>query len=361
MTKTHTLEEIHEAYFKARGAGPDKGQTPPEEICKDERLRTFIDESGLNRTLSIVVTTKCPLRCSHCPIGIYGEPKDVPIPRINEEDIKRAIRTAKKYGYKLANFVGGEPMHAIDLVAAGLKECIANDMGGFIVTAPVWASTKEKALKNLSKLKGLHCILLSYDKYHLEYLDLKHYDNAIDACNQLGIDVTMNVCFTRPEEKEELHKELSHFSGRVKSVQFIPYVPLGNVKESIRDLPFTGVTINEAGDIDQLERTCTIGAASVGLYKDVFACCWSMAAMNSPIRFDKRRSGNFEKDLMRMEQDENVRHLRKTGVINSLTPEKKEKIFNAVKGKKFVNECHMCLYLLEPANGNLWRKYVSVS
>lgn len=354
------LEEIHDAILNKNPEGKEIPANLDSQSGRKERVRSFMELSGLNRTLSLIVTTKCPLRCAHCPIGIYGEPPDVPLPKLNESDVVNAIRAAKKFGYEAVNFVGGEPMLALDLVTKGYEECRAQGLSAIMVTAPVWASTLELARKKLSRLAGFDLLLLSYDKYHLEFLQVKHYENAIEAARELNINVTMNVCYTLPEEKAQLEEELAQFTGKAMGVQYIPYVPVGNCKDFPRNIPFSGVTIEKPEDLDRLERTCSIGTASIGLYKDVFACCWSMAVMDSPIRFDKKRSGKFEEDFKRMEEDGNVAALRKTGVLDSLKPDKKEKIFEATKGKKFVNECHLCLFLLDGANGNLWEKYVNI-
>jgi pyruvate-formate lyase-activating enzyme len=315
---------------------------------------------GLRKTLSIVVTTRCPLRCAHCGIGIYGEPRDVPLAKLNEDDIREAIRAVHSLGYTLVNFVGGEPFLAMDLLAAGVEECKSLGMKSTVVTAPVWASTKEKAKEALAKLPGLGAILLSYDKYHLEFLEMKHYENAVNAASEQGVELVFNVCKSSDDGKQIVKEQLAPLMDRAMGIQFQQILPVGNPKDFPKSIPLNGVTIKEAADLDKLERTCLIGTAALGLYKDVFACCWAMAIMNAPIRFDRNRSGNFKDDFSRIERDPNVRALMKTGVLNRLTGEKKEKVFERVKNKKFVNECHLCLYLMDIAKGKLWKKYVNV-
>jgi pyruvate-formate lyase-activating enzyme len=327
---------------------------------KNKPVESCPEQFGRFKTLSIVLTTKCPLRCAHCAIGIYGEPRDVPLAKLDEDDVRGVIRTAHQIGYCLVNFVGGEPFLAMGLLAAGVEECKSLGIRSTVVTAPVWASTKEKAAEKMDKLSGLGSVLLSYDKYHLEFLDMKHYENAVNAAFERGVEVIINVSVSLEDNRETVEEQLAHLADRIDEIQFIPILPVGNPKDFPKSVPLTGVTIKEPADLDRLNRSCGIGAVAVGLYKDVFGCCWSMAIMNSPIRFDRNRSGNFKDDFNRIEQDLNVRELRETGVLDRLTGEKKEKVFERVKNKKFVNECHLCLYLMDIAKGRLWRKYVGV-
>lgn len=318
------------------------------------------DDSFLSKSLSIVITTKCPLRCDHCAIGIYGEPRDVPLTKLNEDSIKKAIRSACQYGYNLVNFVGGEPFMALDLLEAGVAECRSQGIKSSVVTAPMWASSKNKAKQILSRLTGLNPLIISFDNFHLKYLDMKHYENAANAAYEMGFNTVFNVCCSEICDREKISELLVPLDGRITKIQFVPILPVGNPKNWPKSIPFSGIAIQEPSDLDRLERNCAIGSSAVGLYKDVFACCWSMAVMNSSIRFDRNRSGNFEEDFRRIETDPSVQVLRKTGVLNRLTGEKKLKVFEAVKNRKFVNECHLCLYLMDKSKGALWKKYIGV-
>ncbi|MCU0285314.1 MAG: radical SAM protein [Acidobacteria bacterium] len=310
------------------------------------------------KSMSIVVTAKCPLRCRHCAVGIGGEPKSIPLPRLNEEDIKRAIQVASAADYKMINFVGGEPFLVPKLLVTGITECRTLGLQSLITTAPMWASNKEKALTYLAKVPALDYLILSYDHYHLEFLDIKHYENAVNAAFEKNIKVNFNICYSFPEDKERALEHIRPFSERILRIQFQSIVPIGNAKIVSKTIPLSGITIENLSDLDRLERSCSIGDIIIGLYKDVHACCWASALAGSPLRFDRDRSGDFSAALRVMEKDKCFQLFLEKGFLGGLAPGNMPIIFEAIKGKTFVNECHLCMFLMGKQNRDLWNKQI---
>jgi len=310
--------------------------------------------------MTIIVTAKCPLRCRHCGVGISDEPISVPLPRLREDDIKRAIHLASTMNYEIVNFAGGEPFLVTTLLAPGTAECRSLGLKSFITTAPMWAKSLEKARKFLAKVPALNYLILSYDKYHLEFLEMKHYENALNAAYERNIGVIFNICYSFPHEKIEAKNQVSRFSERIYDILYQPILPVGNARLFAKAIPLSGVTIEELADLDRLERSCTIGDIIIGLYKEVHACCWASAVPGSPFRFDHKRSGNFKAALRRMERHKSFRRFRQKGLIDSLPPDSRKNVFKSVKGKQFVNECHLCMYLMRKSNRELWDTYIRV-
>jgi pyruvate-formate lyase-activating enzyme len=312
------------------------------------------------KSMTIIVTAKCPLRCRHCAVGISGEPISAPLPRLREDDVKRAIHLASTGNYEVVNFAGGEPFLVTPLVAPGIAECRSLRLKSFITTAPIWAKSMEKARTLLAKLPGLDYLILSYDKYHLEFLEMKHYENALNAAYERNIDVIFNICYSFPHEKIEAKNQISRFSERIHDILYQPILPVGNARLFAKAIPLSVVTIEELADLDRLERSCTIGDIIIGLYKEVHACCWASAVPGSPFRFDYKRSGNFKAALRRMEHHKSFRRFCQKGLIDSLPLDNRKKVFNSIKGKQFVNECHLCMYLMGKSNRELWNNYIRV-
>jgi organic radical activating enzyme len=308
----------------------------------------------LTKTMQIIVTMKCPLRCRHCAVGINGEPKSFPLPSLGVDDMERAVQLAALQQYEMVNFVGGEPFLEMKLLAAGAEACKRYGVKSYVTTAPMWAANIGKARKTLAKLPGLDYLILSYDKYHLECLDMNHYENAIQAALEQGTGITFNISYSLPEEKEEALEQLSRFKEHISEYFYLSILPLGNARVFSNIVPLSLVTIEEPRDLDRLERSCSMGSIIIGLYKDVHACCWASAVPGSPFRYDRKRSGNYGAALKRMEKDKNFQLFRKTGLTGSLTAESKEKVFEAVKGKQFVNECHLCMDLMGKPRRELW-------
>jgi len=88
-------------------------------------------------------------------------------------------------------------------------------------------------------------------------------------------------------------------------------------------------------------------------------CCWSNTAEAPPFRSPLGDGGRLGGVLATLEQDPTFKAFQRSGLLGRLSGEARAEIAERVKGESFVNECHLCLALMQEANRNLWERHVS--
>ena len=310
----------------------------------------------LPRCLSVIINDRCPLHCRHCSVG-YTEGYNGTNVKPTEKELRSVIRAVNNEIYDIVGFIGGEPSLVPNLLATGINECHSCKILSSITTAPIWARTLDGARRFLAKLPDFDFLVLSYDRYHLEFLNVNHYENALNAALERGIKVVINLCYSLPEERTELLNGIWHWLDRLYDVHLQSIIPIGNAAID-KNIPFTGVWIENAVDVDRLQRSCTIGSVVVGVGNEVHACCWASAINGSPFRYGVGRTEAVEAALENMEADQTFRKFINTGLIGNLTKEGAEAIVETVKGMCFVNECHLCMYLMTEPNRRIWNAHI---
>jgi hypothetical protein len=58
-----------------------------------------------------------------------------------------------------------------------------------------------------------------------------------------------------------------------------------------------------------------------------------------------------------MELDPTFQSIRTHGIIGGMSPAAKHEVFELIKGRSFVNECHLCMEMLKES---IWTKMVNV-
>ena len=86
----------------------------------------------------------------------------------------------------------------------------------------------------------------------------------------------------------------------------------------------------------------------------MYACCWAARVPHSPWRYPQDSIADVDSSLSLMEKDQTFLSLSREGLINSLTDDALAEISWTMKGKRFVNECDLCIALMGRYN-NDWR------
>src|SRR5207253_2894387 len=120
---------------------------------------------------------RCPLRCRHCSVGFSDQYKGND-QRIDADELIDLITAIDPGIYDMVLFAGGEPSLEVALLRIGIAACKTRFLRSAIVTAPIWAVNEEAAKRFVDSVPGLNQIILSYDKYHLEFLKVAHYEMA---------------------------------------------------------------------------------------------------------------------------------------------------------------------------------------
>ncbi len=137
------------------------------------------------REFAIMLSRRCNLTCRHCGIESSPQVRD----RMPREDAERFIvEAAGLEDFRKVTFTGGEPT----LLAADLEYliglCTSLGLATRIVTNGHWASTHQRGMRFLGKLKdaGLSELNFSADRFHLEFMPAERLRTALDCSRELG-------------------------------------------------------------------------------------------------------------------------------------------------------------------------------
>lgn len=295
------------------------------------------------RAVTLILNDRCPLRCAHCSAG-YSENHLGSALVMDEASVQRVIAALDPAVYQMVVLAGGEPALVPDLVSAAVEACRKIGIWSALTTGPYWGSTPESANRFLDRISTPDFLILSFDKYHLNFIEVKHYKNAADAAIARNIRVALNVCYTSLEEREAATKEIAPFEDRLAGIHYARVMPVRNAL-GLEDFFAESVQINSLHDLENVPRSCEIGNAQVRLDFELHACCWSGQIPASPLMFSKditRRPA----DLRAMDEDRTFQQVLARGVIDSLSDGSKADLLESVRGQRFVNECHLCISMM---------------
>jgi hypothetical protein len=243
------------------------------------------------------------------------------------------------------------------LLRVGIETCREKGILSAIVTAPIWAATARAATNFLASIASLDILMLSYDLFHLEFMSVDHYSCAIKEAHERAMRVFLNVCYSNRREKEILMEKVDHLRELIDHIHFQPVLPLGNAA----NLEIEGSTIDTLDDLLTLERSCVAGNALLNRDGALYACCWSAKAHDSPLGYPHAPELGFGLSSFVMEQDPTFQSIRNNGLIGSLSPEALSAVVELVHGKRFVNECDLCVHLMRELDSSTWRSFVRIN
>lgn len=293
------------------------------------------------RSLTLMLNDRCPLKCAHCSVG-YSATHRGSAAIMDKARIEQIIGSLDPSVYTIVILAGGEPTLSPDLVTAALDACTRVGIPSMISTGPFWASTLQAAHRFLDKIPRPSLMSLSFDNYHLEHLSLAHYRNAALVCMVRGIRVALNVSYTSERELEETLERAADIRQYVSSIGKHRIMPKGNAR-ALPALLASAPRIDSAADLDQLPRSCSIGSVVVNQDYTAHMCCWSGDFTTSPLKLE----GKAPESVQAMEQHVMFQRMAGKGLLGSLSAEARAEVASAVAGQRFVNECHLCVTLIE--------------
>jgi len=309
------------------------------------------------RTVSIGINRRCPLKCKHCSVGFTdgyaGKHNDI------STDELRALIAAVEYPvYEMVVMVGGEPSLSPSLIAEGISACKKQGLLSAIATAPIWARKTVPAARFLEKVKGLDILILSYDIYHLEFLAIEDYINATIEASSRGIGVVMHIVYSTEDERNQMVSSLTFLRPWLLQINTVHTVPTGNASID-GNIEFSYVEVSSISGLKTIPRTCVADNTFVDARKRVHGCCWSVTCDKSPIVYGDGTADQVSLAFHGLESDPVFRAIRKFGLIDALSPRGKELVVEQMHGRKFTNECHLCMALMREENPAIWAECAS--
>jgi MoaA/NifB/PqqE/SkfB family radical SAM enzyme len=308
-----------------------------------------------NRVVIIKINDRCPLHCRHCSLGFSEDYKGNAY-RMSEEVLADTIAQIDPAVYGVVLFTGGEPSLEPALLRVGIMACKFQGLLSALSTAPVWAASRSSAERFLDNIPGLDVMMLSYDQYHLEFLPVGHYETAVRVARGRGLMLGVNVCYTDDAEKEDLFEKISSVSDLIQIVNVNRTVLVGNAAKP-DNLKLDYLRIESVNDLERIPRSCTLGNILIDESHAVHGCCWSQTVTKSPLSIKKQPDG-LAATLNTIEQSQLFQSVRTHGFIDALNPKGKEALVRLIKGRNFVNQCHVCLTAMKEARSEIWSEYV---
>ena len=294
------------------------------------------------RTMTLILNDRCPLRCAHCALG-YSE-NNIGSGRVMDETtVEELICGLDPDVYTMVVLAGGEPALVPKLVSKAVNACRKTGIDSALTTAPFWARTTDLGRMFLDRISQPNFVILSFDKYHLDFITVSHYENAVAAAYERGIRVALNICYSTASEREASELAIRGLVTRLTGVTWSRVMPQGNASDAAEFVQ-EGVTINSLEDLDKVPRSCKAGNALVNLKNELHACCWSGDVSGSPLIFSDNAS--FSGAVRSMDDNGLFQRIHTRGVLGNIPDKHRTELLSVLRGRSFVNECHLCVTLM---------------
>lgn len=222
-------------------------------------------------SIAILYTRECNYVCDHCSV--------CSAPSTKEHMESSLVEKITNEAYKIPSirtivFTGGEPMLNLDKLKNDLALVRYKGFTTRIVTNAWWANDYEECENTMYELSksGLHEINVSYDDFHLPYLNKfggeKNIFNIALAAKKIGITLLYGMVL-HPKStirSSDLEKKLEQL-GVTGTLFLEGYVaPLGRARQTLDDSFF--IPQDSSGHCGELVKTINIQPNG-----DVAFCC----------------------------------------------------------------------------------------
>lgn len=287
----------------------------------------------------ISITERCNSHCRHCSGREFLSTNA----DAEELAVLNWIDQIKDTSVKLVYFIGGEPFLIKDRLIHYVKK--ANEVGLFsgVVTNGSWAKTVAQGIEILQAMEGLNLIVLSSDKYHLEYIDAQIVKNAIEAGLTTNKLMAMNITYIEKKEVEEVFEVFKDYKNKI-AIESSKALPLGGA---------VGMPIEREPLFQSVERipgTCDVGKYMINTFGEVFGCCQTCRIPDSYLALGKLAEENLSTILQRIPHHDIYEFIRRNGPrgiagIFMKSPYQKE-----LAEQMFTGPCDFCMKLLGNKN-----------
>jgi hypothetical protein len=303
------------------------------------------------RSVTVNINCRCPLKCRHCSLGFsdsfHGNKTE-----LSPADLESLIRSVDSRVYRMVLLAGGEPSLSPALIRTAIKACKNSGLLAAIVTAPIWARTASAAKTFLAGVAGLDFIILSYDRFHLEFLTFDNFVIAAKESFARGMFVGVEVSFTNEAEREQLVDSLGPLMSNVTAVNTMRVMPVGNAADA-SNVTLEYTQLDTVEDLANLPRACILGNALVDENLVVHGCCWARVAERSPFSVPSSNK-SLESAFRILEASSVFQAVRERGFIDSLSQRGKEALVQSFKGQSFASECDLCVATMKRGPEDIW-------
>mgnify|MGYP001361132397 CR=1 FL=1 len=282
-------------------------------------------------------TTRCNARCRHC----ITREEDLVFIDADFNKVMDWIDQIHECGINGLHFVGGEPFLVRDHLTRYIQK--ASELGIYtsVVTNAYWAKTLEDGIAVLKEMPGLDIIIISSDKYHLEFIDSQTVINAIEAGLATNKFVVMNTTYVEKSELNEIQELYKAYKDTIifQVVKAMPFP--GPDAEKIVHYPYFQMP-------NRVPKFCGIGNYFIDANGAVYACCQGSRSENTKYLMlgdlNQERLPDMDK---RLKQNPVYRYIKKHGPRGLVTYFADSKYADALYHKEFAGACDICHELLD--------------
>jgi hypothetical protein len=146
--------------------------------------------------IGLILTERCDVSCTHCWFGC-GPDRTATMSQYNAQDY--VDKAAQARTVEWMSLTGGEPMLYPSLVEGLVAYASRSGLRTELVTNCNWASTPEKAVGTLRRLRdaGLDVLNLSADDFHQPVIPFERVRNTYEAAKGLGVKMVVMTALRR--------------------------------------------------------------------------------------------------------------------------------------------------------------------
>lgn len=293
------------------------------------------------------ITNRCNIYCRHCVMGINRSNLDA-----NRDDVLKWIKQiAFSQDKKWAVFAGGEPFLCMDDLIEYVKLAKENNLLTSVITNGFWAKTPETAEEILDKLPGLDSIMISSDKYHMEFIDKKIIFNLIEASLKRSLPVHVNIVAASKEE--------GSVYSRIFTDRYEDRITVYQVNMFTNDPPqdFNIEQINYMSNPDLLYGYCDVTNHIIALDGDVHVCCGAsrLGLKNEHFFLGNLMQVPYADMIKKRDQSVIYEFMHKYGVEGLARVIRRSPYREEYKKATFTHPCEMCMWAL--TNNNFYKYF----
>ena len=292
------------------------------------------------QALVVESTTRCNAKCAMCYQSAGPKGSDVlGAATLETEDLARLLLEAAEIEsiYPRFHLSGGEAFLDINNCLQLFR--VARTVGFLDITTTTnayWARREERAkcIASQAKEAGLTGVEISWDIWHLPYIDPMAVGNCIRACREVEIEVNLRLLSTKSHTYQEALQLLPDEAvSQANRITCGPVFPTGRASRSIPPSEFHVLSDSN------LEGNChSLLNLTVNPLGDVYPCCAGLDHTGA------RLFGNIrQQPLASIVASMNSSPLLRTlvlGGVSWLRPILETAGFHI--GSDYQNICHMC-------------------
>lgn len=289
--------------------------------------------SSSQRVLGVLAWNTCNARCAHC-----GPESSIEDRTSNDHDrlLELIEEAGKIYGKDWClSLSGGEIFLYYDKLLQYTE--LAHKHSGYttLITNCFWATSVEKAIELLRPLAAndLRMLGVSADTFHAPYIPYARVRNALIAAKKLNIPAHIRSVATKSARLWEVLKNIE--DGQIWFTNFMemPLIPDGRGRE----LPESDLFLQDTMPTGR----CPAASLTIDPSGEAMTCC-NGAGKCSALKLGSVKEKSLSELEYRFASDPLIGYLRQKGPAG-LREYMDEDCVQEIDGKKYVNECHLCL------------------